>query len=198
MINNFNKIKELLDFSNPDDFFYMIQIYQRRKENPGLRTNNRLIKTYYFHKPEDLEGLIPSIIEYCSLFNARAYISLNKKNQSKVILRLNLLLAEYMSRGVNSPNTLKGIFDKAAALTNSSEDKVWIVDVDTENMNELSEVLSYISKLQEGSKSKIITTLKTPNGFHIVTNPFRVDLFKEKYKHEIKKQANTLLYYDPK
>ena len=41
-INNFELIKKLLNFDDSDKF-YFIQIFKRRKDNPELKVNNKVI-----------------------------------------------------------------------------------------------------------------------------------------------------------
>ena len=53
MINNLKIIKSLLTFESKDDFYYL-QILQRKKENPQLGSNRRVIKNYYINS--NIEG----------------------------------------------------------------------------------------------------------------------------------------------
>ena len=46
MIDNLEKVLPLLEFESEDDFYYL-QILQRKKENPQLGSNSRVIKNYY-------------------------------------------------------------------------------------------------------------------------------------------------------
>jgi len=57
MIDNLDKIKPLLNFESEDDFYYL-QILQRKKENPELGSNSRVIKNYYIKSVEELEKSI--------------------------------------------------------------------------------------------------------------------------------------------
>ena len=45
MIDNFEKIKEFLNFNEGE--FYFLQILKRKKENPEQTGNSKVIKTYY-------------------------------------------------------------------------------------------------------------------------------------------------------
>ena len=45
MVNNFKLISELLEFNSSDEF-YFLQIMQRKKEIPTLKSNSRVIKEY--------------------------------------------------------------------------------------------------------------------------------------------------------
>ena len=60
MIDIFNEIKDLLVFENDDDFFYL-QILQRKKENPQLGSNSRVIKNYYINNLDLTETAIKQL-----------------------------------------------------------------------------------------------------------------------------------------
>jgi len=77
--NNFSQIVELLEFSNPLDF-YFLQIMKRRKDNPDLDKGVRIIKDFYITSQEDLLDKQEEIIALCDEHNARATIRLNKRN----------------------------------------------------------------------------------------------------------------------
>jgi hypothetical protein len=55
----------------------------------------------------------------------------------------------------------------------------------------------YINELQlEAKKEQGMTFIKTKSGFHIITQPFNVMKFKQKYPDvDIQKKNPTLLYY---
>ena len=55
----------------------------------------------------------------------------------------------------------------------------------------------YINELQkEAGKEQGMTFIKTRSGFHIITQPFNVMKFKERYPEvDIQKKNPTLLYY---
>ena len=57
MIDCINHIKDLLVFESADDF-YFLQILQRKKENPQLGSNSRVIKNYYITSTQYLFGLL--------------------------------------------------------------------------------------------------------------------------------------------
>ena len=60
MIDNINKILPFLKFNTSDDFYYL-QILQRKKENPQLGSNSRVIKNYYITSVEHLMLRYPEI-----------------------------------------------------------------------------------------------------------------------------------------
>jgi len=83
MIDNINKILPFLQFESKDDFYYL-QILQRKKENPQIGSNSRVIKNYYVRSQEHLLERYDEIKQLCQVFNARASIRLNKRSFEKV------------------------------------------------------------------------------------------------------------------
>ena len=55
MVDNFEYIKEILEFDS-DDTFYDLQIIRRGKDHPELASANRTIKSYYICKFESLDN----------------------------------------------------------------------------------------------------------------------------------------------
>ena len=60
MTNNFDQIRDLLKFES--DYFYFIQIIQRKKENPELGANNRIIRSYNISSLEKFDKYKDEII----------------------------------------------------------------------------------------------------------------------------------------
>jgi hypothetical protein len=96
----------------------------------------------------------------------------------------------------------KGLFDSVVGQIKTQE-KRWIIDVDNVSMDGFNhdpsqiEMREYINELQkEAGKEQGMTFLKTRSGFHIITQPFNVMKFKERYPDvDIQKKNPTLLYY---
>ena len=82
-IDNLELILPLLKFESEDDF-YLLQILQRKKENPQLGSNSRVIKNYYISSEKYLLERYSEIKTLCQVFNARASLRLNKRSYEKV------------------------------------------------------------------------------------------------------------------
>ena len=80
--DNFNLIRPLLNFESSDDF-YFIQIMQRRKDNPDMKTGVKIIKEFYIDNLEQFDNKQDQIIEMAHKYNARATIRLNKRSYKK-------------------------------------------------------------------------------------------------------------------
>ena len=81
--NNFDIIRTLLSFPNAGDF-YMLQILQRRKDNPGLKGDTVVIDNFLIYSFDMYDSLIERIIERCESNNARAYFRINRRNDKKL------------------------------------------------------------------------------------------------------------------
>jgi hypothetical protein len=96
----------------------------------------------------------------------------------------------------------KGLFDSVVGQIKTQE-KRWIIDVDNVSTDGFNhdpsqiEMREYINELQkEAGREPHMTFIKTRSGFHIITQPFNVMKFREKYPDvDIQKKNPTLLYY---
>ena len=201
MIDNLEIIKPLLNFDDEGDF-YMLYVFKRKKDQPeGERDNHqsvRTIKTYCVDSVEYLEKRYDEIKQLCEMFKARAYIHVQKQNHKDVSLNMMVALAQRIQDGNHKQ---KGLFDSVVGQLKTHE-KRWIIDIDdvsTDSFTHAEYYVSmreYINELQEeAGKDKSMTFLKTKSGFHIITQPFNVMKFKERYPDvDIAKKNPTLLY----
>lgn len=198
MINNIEQIKGLLHFEAPGDF-YMLYVFKRKKDQPeGERDNHqsvRTIKTYCIESIDHLDRRYDEIKQMCEMFKARAYIHIQKQNHSDVSLEMMMQLAQRIKNG--QPNQ-KGLFDSVVGQIKTQE-KRWIVDIDTKDERALEKITKLVNNLRpEGDK--VIATIPTKNGYHLITNRFDVLGFQQVMNlqgdiPDIQKKNPTLLYY---
>jgi hypothetical protein len=201
MIDNLNILKPLLNFEEQGDF-YMLYVFKRKKDQPeGEKDNHqsvRTIKTYCIESIDHLEKRYDEIRQLCEMFKARAYIHVQKQNHRDVSLDMLATLAERIKNGVQNQ---KGLFDSVVGQIKTQE-KRWIIDVDNVSMDGFNHSPSqismreYINELQvESGREPHMTFVKTKSGFHIITQPFNVKKFKDRYPEiDIQKKNPTLLY----
>lgn len=202
MIDNINIIKPLLNFEKQGDF-YMLYVFKRKKDQPeGERDNHqsvRTIKTYCIESLDHLDRRYEEVKQMCEMFKARAYIHVQKQNHFDVSLNMMVALAQRIQDGNTNQ---KGLFDSVVGQIKTQE-KRWIIDVDNVSMDGFNhdpsqiEMRNFINELQkEAGREPHMTFIKTRSGFHIITQPFNVMKFKEKYPDvDIQKKNPTLLYY---
>lgn len=201
MVNNFNNIKKYLIFNSSDDF-YVVFLKKRRKDNPGLIHGEVEISTFYITSIKELEELMPIITAVCSSTNSRAYINLNSRSFKSVALHTNKKLGDILLCG--DYKYARKIYQSEANSHSNSEDKKWIIDFDFEDgygsakndINTLDEMCAYLEIEQKKIGNEPLTdTIKTKYGIHIITRPFKLNKFKEKYPDiDVHKEPLTLLY----
>jgi len=198
MINNFKIIKQYLDFSNPDTY-YFLQIIQRRKDNPDLGKDMRIIDDIFIYTLEQFERMEDEIITKCITNNARAYFRLNKRSLKKSAMQLlkkvtTMIIDENYKSVKNAYSSVSGEF-------HNDDDKKWIVDIDNvvydDNFEYKNEpMLKILKTLQiETGREPLLNLIPTKNGVHIITRPFNVHKFKIYYPTiDIHKDNPTLLF----
>ena len=210
MIDNLEKIKPLLNFSEAGDF-YMLYIFKRKKDQPVEERSNhqsvRTIKSYCIESVDHLERRYDEIKQLCEMFNARVYIHVQKLNHHEVGLNMMVTLAERIRDGVTNQ---KGLFDSVVGQLKTSE-KRWIIDVDGQHepspdmiafieyqCRPLTQVKFDFAGVPIGYEfgPKVEAIIPTRNGHHLITKRFDVMEFKKRYPEiDIQKKNPTLLYY---
>jgi hypothetical protein len=140
---------------------------------------------------EYLEKRYDEIKQLCEMFKARAYIHVQKQNHRDVSLNMMVALAQRIQDGNHKQ---QGLFDSVVGQLKTYE-KRWIVDVDTLDAAELIGVILSINLCNPTDDDKIITTIPTKNGFHLITKRFDVMQFSKQYPDiQIQKKNPTLLF----
>lgn len=167
-IVNLALIKPLLVFDTPDDY-YLLEIIQRKKENPGLTKSSRMIKVFYIKSLEQLDDLMETIIPLCKTFNARAGIRLNRRSFKKTATISLSKIAEFIYNG--DYEAVKNSYNKASGdkRTINIQTKRWIFDIDKEDLPNLELIKSNIPA------DKILATIPSKSGIHLITEPFAVN-----------------------
>lgn len=193
-IDNLNKVIPFLKFDSPDDFYYL-QILQRKKENPELGSNSRVIKNYYINSVEYLLKHYGEIKQLCEQFNARASLRLNKRSYEKVAYKAMVNIANSMANREYS--FIKKSYDRAVGNGHNDKDKTWILDVDGDFDNDTLVIIDQIINTAnpEVDHNKIKAYIPSKSGLHIITEPFDLREFSKIFPEiEIHKDNPTNLY----
>lgn len=199
MINNFEQIKKLLIFASEDDFYHL-QILKRKKEHPDLGSNSYVVKTYYISSVEYLEKKKDEIINLCEFHDARACINLNRRSFEKIAFHTMQKVAnQLMNRDYRS---IRKAYESCCGANSNEPNKRWIIDVDNVSLDavvydkELQRMIDRIAELQKQTgKEPYLRSIKTKSGFHLISSPFRLDVFCKEYPHiDIHKDNPTILY----
>jgi hypothetical protein len=194
MIDNIEKIKPLLNFTEEGDF-YMLYVMKRKKDQPeGEKDKHqsvRTIKTYCVSNLDYLEKRYDEIKQLAEMFKARIYIHIQKQNHMDVSLDMMSALA---IRIKNKQHSQQNLFDSVVGQVKTNE-KRWVVDIDVLDLGVVNVVSNYINGL-DPKGDKIEATIPTKNGYHLITKKFNTKQFTDVFpEHEIQKRNPTLLYY---
>jgi hypothetical protein len=195
MIDNLELIKPLLNFEKAGDF-YMLYVFKRKKDQPeGERDNHqsvRTIKTYCVDSVEYLEKRYDEIKTLCEVFKARAYIHIQKQNHFDVGMEMIKTIIDRVQSGQSNQ---KNVFDSVVGKLKTNERR-WIVDIDTKDIIEIGEIGYVIDRLCRPFGNKIIETIPTKSGVHLITEKFDVMEFKKYYPEiDIQRKNPTLLFF---
>ena len=199
-IDNFKLISTLLDFSEPNTF-YFVQVLKRKKENPEMKNGSKTINQYYIYSPEDLEKLREKIVEDCVVNNARAYINPNRLNSESIAIHTVKIIADYIIR--REFKSVRNAYATACGNFNAEDEKRWVIDIDEDFLDLKDEIVMLVSYLHAQVKNKsykIIAEVPTKSGVHLISNPFNLQEFNDKIllkfnrKIDINKNSPTILY----
>jgi hypothetical protein len=189
MVDNFQAIRGMLKFDNPD-YFYFIQIYRRRKDNPDQSKDMILIDNFFIYSYDEFDKKSSAIMNLCISNNARAYIRLNRRSSKQIALKTLGRIAKMIEDG--NYRHVKRAYLSCAGEFHKEEDKTWVIDIDRDPLinddqynTYINNVITEIQKLiYETGKDDTITTIPTKNGVHLICRPFNLASFKRIF-HEI-------------
>ena len=170
-INNIEVANHFLKFRSDDDFYYL-QILQRKKENPELGSNSRVIKNYYINSLDYLNRRYDSeIIPLCKHFNARAMLRLNVRSYRKVAYKSMQNIANSMANG--EYEFIKKSYDRAVGNGHNDDVKKWILDIDGNiDSDYINQLRRYLIDQKPWDDDKVLYQMPTKNGIHLITTPF--------------------------
>jgi hypothetical protein len=196
MVNNLEVIKQHLIFPN-ERSFYFIQILKRKKENPEMTGYSLPVESFYIFSTEQLDRVMPHIIEKCEQNRSRAYIKMNTLDMQSVALETISVLTQeirkenwkHISKALNSACGICG--------KQNGTEKMYLVDIDSKDENYINEIKSYINQLEPvDNNEKVKMIVPTRNGVHFLSTGFNMQKFKQTYPGiDVHSDGITLLYF---
>ena len=205
MIDNFEFLASCFDNLKSQDDFYFVQIIQRKKDGvnlPSYTSGARTIRSFYFFNKEEFIRQESYIKELCDKNNARAYFWVNPRNTVDVACESIKQFAELIKNG----NTRQGVavYDRATGISRSlNYDKLWIVDIDSKDLEYIKKIMDVINYCRGKEGNKILYTIPTLNGHHLITKKFDKEQFAQELainkldQVDVHNDNPTLLYYNP-
>lgn len=201
-IDNFDRIKSLMPFGEEENLFMHLQILRRGKDHPNLPAANKLMKSWLVRSVEHLDKIKAEVVFLCEHYKARAYISCAPKS----IEKLNRLIMRKLADNQYTGNVINPwhVFNSACGELPGVE-KRWVVDVDTRDRIEIASISAVIDmawlKAHPEDRDKVredlwlVGQVPTMNGVHLLTRPFNLQIFHNRFPEvEVKKNGLTALY----
>ena len=203
MVDNFDIIKPLLKFNDHQDF-YFLQLLLRKKDGnevpAGSDNQRRLVRDYHITSPEMLDEIKEDVIRHCNETNARAYIRLNKRNYKTIAMAYAQETLKKAMKGEQFGNTYNEINSVIGRYPEGhKEDKTWLVDIDdfAPDSNKVARIKNIIAKCEPvGLEWKVIATIPTRTGTHLITKPFNLQAFNEFKQAELTDDGEVAVLKD--
>lgn len=196
MVDNFDLIKQHLDFKN-DQSFYFVQILRRKKENPEMKSYSLPIESFYIFNEEDFDKYKPHIINKCEANRARAYIKMNCLDAQSVLLEQIAIITQDIRK--KNWKGMSKTLNSACGVCGKQEghEKLYLVDLDGELADKRDEIRSLINSLPPVDVTdKVKMEVPTKNGYHFLTTGFNHNDFRKLYQGvDIHDDGITLLYF---
>ncbi len=179
MVDNFAYFERLLPFDRGEK--YLVYLHRRAKENPDLGDD-----TVDYGNPDVLKGwwLIGSAAELESL--REILIEKSREYNARVYLKPNRVVVE----------DLEDESFTSMLRTQRLSENLYIIDCDAPDLGDIPAIKETIRKSPWGSDA-LLYEAPTPNGVHLITKPFHLGVFREKYPSvHIRTNRATVLYFD--
>lgn len=169
-----------MKFDKPEQF-YFLQILQRKKENPQICSNSRVIKNYYIESEQYLLEHWDEIKTLCEAFNARASIRLNRRCYEQIAFKTLENIANTMQN--KEYLHIRNSYDRACGLLTVEKPRTWIVDIDKNEMFLLRDIIAIINACQPADNSdKVLALIPSATGIHLITTAFNTQEFRDSYE----------------
>ncbi len=179
MVDNFAYFEKLLPFDKGEK--YLVYLHRRAKENPELEDD-----TVDCGNPEVLKGwwLIGSADELESL--RETLIANSREHNARVCIKVNRVVTE----------DLKDKSFTSMLCTQRLSENLYIIDCDAADVKNIPAIKKTIRESFWGEDA-LLYEVPTPNGVHLITKPFHLGVFRERYPNvHIRASRATVLYFD--
>jgi hypothetical protein len=204
-IDNFFNVAGFMSFENENDFYH-IQIISRKKDN-GVKDFG--IKEYSVRSVESLYKIENEVKQLCEMFNARAYVYVNKRNYKNIALKMIKELSDIVC-DENYKKCKQAFKSCCGKYSAAGDSKIWIIDVDVIDKIRIEPIGNTVHALicdDSNVCERYVDKIRTVSGWHFLIRPcdtrqlmMMFDALQKTFSSEIKeidiKRDNmTLLYY---
>ena len=193
VVDNFDLVSDYMEFNSPDDV-YFIQVIKRWKDNKDKPEANswkaqgkaqgtyhsgaEYMNYYLIHSKAELDAVKSEITKACTYNNARAYISINSRNQTQSNQYISQLKSKYGANDPRGRNAEPIVYGMAKSGANWRNERLKVLlDIDTTKDSEVTINGKKLNVWDETKRRltslgiKVSAEYETPSGgLHLILN----------------------------
>lgn len=163
---------------------YLAMAIARQGENEDITANNRPCHRSVIREREDYSDTIEQLRHWCQRddLTYRIYCSVNARNVIKASFNLRASMDNWLRMQLNGHESSKknwkkidSEFKSALQRADCRDDKYFMFDVDNDDLE------GFIELVLDDDYEELYRT-KSPNGVHLVSEPFRADEYEKMLK----------------
>lgn len=165
-IDNFDRIKQLMDYKADGDTLYFVEIMRRKKDNPYMGGSRDFVKQYYFKSMQEFESSEDEIKSICQRHNARAYIYINARSAAMVDKWTSINMSRFKRHPSMGDKYQWNAKSLAAGRSLDEPDRpLCFVDIDSSDMNDIKTAMKII---RDAGIKPLYAYRSINNGLHII------------------------------
>jgi len=165
-IDNFQNVREIIQFTKPGDTIYFVELIKRKKDNPDMLDSRQFIKQFYFKDENEFNNAEASIKTLCQQLGARAYIYLNARSKAMIDKYTKIYSDRFAKNRRMAQHFGNNPMAYAAGRSFDAPDRpLCFVDIDSDDFNDISLAMKII---QDAGITPLFAYRSMNNGLHVI------------------------------
>lgn len=165
-IDNFENVRQIMNFANPGDTLYFVELIKRKKDNPDMLDSRQFVKQFYFKDENEFNNAEQSIKNLCQQLNARAYIYLNARSKAMVDKYTKIYSDRFAKNRKMARHFGNNPMAFAAGRSFDAPDRpLCFVDIDSDDFKDISMAMKII---QDAGIKPLFAYRSMNNGLHVI------------------------------
>ena len=165
-IDNFDNVRQIMNFTNPGDTIYFVELIKRKKDNPDMMDSRQFVKQFYFKDENEFNNAEQSIKNLCQQLNCRAYIYLNARSKAMVDKYTKIYSDRFARNRKMARHFGNNPMAFAAGRSFDAPDRpLCFVDIDSDDFKDISMAMKII---QDAGIKPLFAYRSMNNGLHVI------------------------------
>lgn len=165
-IDNFENVRQIINFVNPGDTTYFVELIRRKKDNPDMLDSRQFVKQFYFRSTDEFNNAEQSIKTLCQQLGARAYIYLNARSKAMIDKYTKIYADRFAKNRKMARHFGNNPMAFAAGRSFDEPDRpLCFVDIDSDDFKDISMAMKII---QDAGIKPLFAYRSMNNGLHVI------------------------------